>query len=196
MGEDARTTRTKAKIKESFLKLLQQHSYEQISVSDIAKDANINRVTFYTHYIDKACLLADLMEDMKKKFIVDSMEFASRIDNENEIFKFSVGMASALLEAFIANKDLIILLANKENVVIGKILEEQISSFVLILLKKLDQVAPLKYPARYVAAFITPAYISLALKYVTDPNPIPKDEFKAQITELTENIVNNKLFTK
>ena len=196
MKEDVRTTRTKSKIKETFLNLLQRHSYEHISVSDIAKEAGINRVTFYTHYIDKACLLADLMEDMKKKFIVNSIEYAQQIKSQNEVINYSVGMASALLEAFESNKSLIILLADKENGVISKILEEQISSFILVLLKKLDEITPLKYPAKYIAAFIVPAYISLTLKYVTDSNPIPKEEFKAQLIELTENIVNNKLFTK
>lgn len=196
MSEDARTTRTKKKIKESFLKLLQQRSYEQISVSDIAKDANINRVTFYTHYIDKACLLADLMEDMKKKFLLASYEHAQKIDTENEIVRYSVGMATALLDVFDANKELIRLLAEKENAVIRRILEDHISNFVTVLLNKLDQITPLKYPVRYVSAFITPAFISLALKFVTDPNPIPKEEFKKQLTELSENIVKNKLFTK
>ena len=196
MKEDVRTTRTKAKIKETFLNLLQRHSYEHISVSDIAKEAGINRVTFYTHYIDKACLLADLMEDMKKKFIVNSIEYAQQIKSQNEVIKFSIGMASALLESFESNKNLIMLLADKENGVISKILEEQICSFILVLLKKLDEITPLKYPAKYVAAFIVPAFISLTLKYVTDSNPIPKEEFKTQLIELTENIINNKLFTK
>lgn len=196
MKEDVRTTRTKAKIKETFLNLLQRHSYEHISVSDIAKESGINRVTFYTHYIDKACLLADLMEDMKKKFIVNSIEYAQQIKSQNEVIKYSVGMASALLESFESNKNLIMLLADKENGVISKILEEQICSFILVLLKKLDEITPLKYPAKYVAAFIVPAFISLTLKYVTDSNPIPKEEFKTQLIELTENIINNKLFTK
>ena len=196
MAEDIRTTRTKNKIKNAFLTILKTHSYEQITVSDIAKEANINRVTFYTHYIDKACLLADLTEDMKKKFVSDAIGYAKTIDSKDEIFKYSIGLSTALLTMFERNKEIIVLLSEKENGVISKILEEQIGSFVTIILRQLDQYMPLKYPIKYIASFVTPAYISLILKYVTDPNPIPRNEFTKLLSELTENIVKNKIFTK
>lgn len=196
MSEDLRTTRTKNKIKDSFLTLLKNSSYEQITVSDIAKHANINRVTFYTHYIDKACLLADIMEDTKKKFVIDAIEYSSSLNETNEVIKYSIGLASTLVEIFAQNKDVITLLVHKENGVISKVLEEAISSFFLGILNRLNQVMPLKYPPKYVAAFLAPAYISLVMTYLNDKNPIPKEEFKKQVIEITENIISNKLFTK
>ena len=40
---------TKKIIKESLLKLLENKEIHQVTVTDICKDADINRGTFYTH---------------------------------------------------------------------------------------------------------------------------------------------------
>jgi AcrR family transcriptional regulator len=52
-------------ISEAFLKILPQKYFAEISVVDIAQQANINRSTFYAHFLDKE----DLLENMvKEKF--------------------------------------------------------------------------------------------------------------------------------
>lgn len=58
-----RQTPSKAAIKTALLTLLQEKSFEAISVTDIAKRAAINRGTFYLHYLDKF----DLIEQMVKE---------------------------------------------------------------------------------------------------------------------------------
>jgi AcrR family transcriptional regulator len=60
--EDLRITRTKKRIKDALIQLLQEKSYEQITIQDIADKAMINRNTFYLHYLDKA----DLLEKISK----------------------------------------------------------------------------------------------------------------------------------
>lgn len=70
MKNDMRVIRTKKAVREAFLKLLAEKKYENITVRDIAKEAFINRNTFYIHYIDKADLLEKLsdkcLDDLKK----------------------------------------------------------------------------------------------------------------------------------
>ncbi|WP_019377197.1 TetR/AcrR family transcriptional regulator [Virgibacillus halodenitrificans] len=44
---------TKQRIETEFIKLLESEGFERISVKQIAVCANINRGTFYLHYIDK-----------------------------------------------------------------------------------------------------------------------------------------------
>ncbi len=63
MTSDRRIQYTKKAIKESFLKLLNQHHIEKISVKALCIDADINRATFYRHYKD----IYDLFEDIKKE---------------------------------------------------------------------------------------------------------------------------------
>lgn len=48
--EDRRVTRTKSAIREAFFAIACEVPYSKITVTAIAKQANIDRKTFYTHY--------------------------------------------------------------------------------------------------------------------------------------------------
>ena len=52
------------KIEMAFLTLILNHKYEDITISDICKQANVNRSTFYTHYDD----INDLIIKIEGKF--------------------------------------------------------------------------------------------------------------------------------
>lgn len=59
-----RKTDTKQDIKRALMTLLQEKSFDAITVSDITRYAQINRGTFYLHYLDKFDLLEQLMADI------------------------------------------------------------------------------------------------------------------------------------
>lgn len=48
-----RKTNSKYKIEQAFIKLLAAKDYDQISISNLTKVAQINRGTFYLNYLDK-----------------------------------------------------------------------------------------------------------------------------------------------
>ena len=48
--EDRRSKYTRMIIKDTFLELLKEKSYDKINVSQICKNAEITRTTFYLHY--------------------------------------------------------------------------------------------------------------------------------------------------
>ena len=50
--QDRRTRYTRQTIKDTFLELLKQKSFTKITVTEICKNAEINRGTFYLHYYD------------------------------------------------------------------------------------------------------------------------------------------------
>ena len=60
---DLRILRTKKNIYDAFLSLLQEKSFDQITVRDITERAFINRNTFYLHYRDKADLLKSISSE-------------------------------------------------------------------------------------------------------------------------------------
>lgn len=55
--DDRRVSRTRRSIDTAFLALLKQHGYESVGVSDIVREADIGRATFYEHYTSKDDLL-------------------------------------------------------------------------------------------------------------------------------------------
>ena len=50
--EDGRVRYTKMRIRSAFYELLQKTEYEKITVTSICDLAEINRATFYKHYLD------------------------------------------------------------------------------------------------------------------------------------------------
>ena len=65
--------RTKQLIQESFVQILEEKSFESITVGDITKKAEINRGTFYLHYKDKF----DLLDKIEQQLFED---LGNRID--------------------------------------------------------------------------------------------------------------------
>ncbi|WP_127534450.1 TetR/AcrR family transcriptional regulator [Paenibacillus kobensis] len=79
---DTRVVRTRSAIHEAILALLEVMPYSTISVTDIAKKAGVNRVTFYSHYSSKAELLEELMEEKFSEYfaMVDSIKPLKELD--------------------------------------------------------------------------------------------------------------------
>lgn len=61
---DPRAERTRAALKGAVVELLSNTSPESISVSDVVKQAGVNRSSFYVHYSDLHTLFADALEDV------------------------------------------------------------------------------------------------------------------------------------
>lgn len=59
---DARVRYTRMVLEESFLTLLEKKPMERITVTELCQTAQINRATFYKHYLD----VKDLMEKMEE----------------------------------------------------------------------------------------------------------------------------------
>lgn len=58
---DPRIRRTRELLEQALAKLLEEKSFESISVQDITDLATVNRATFYDHYTDKYALLVSMV---------------------------------------------------------------------------------------------------------------------------------------
>lgn len=59
---DSRVLKTEQAIKEAFMELVKEKGYNQVTVSDICKKSDINRNTFYLHYLDKDDLVGKMLK--------------------------------------------------------------------------------------------------------------------------------------
>lgn len=57
MAEDRRITRTKRRLKQALLELIDEVGYESITIEQLTDRADVARSTFYSHYSDKVELL-------------------------------------------------------------------------------------------------------------------------------------------
>ena len=65
--EDARIRYTKMRIRSAFYELMQKTGYDKITVTSICNIAEINRATFYKHYLDVPDLVDKLQNDAVKE---------------------------------------------------------------------------------------------------------------------------------
>lgn len=67
---DRRILRTRRAIEEAFERLIIDNDYDKITVSALAKEANINRKTFYLHYQS----VDDVLDSMASNYARDSLD--------------------------------------------------------------------------------------------------------------------------
>ena len=66
--EDLRVRKTKKAIAEAFMALLEEKTYEEITVNELCDRAGVRRTTFYKHYRDKLDYVACFAKDLRDKF--------------------------------------------------------------------------------------------------------------------------------
>jgi AcrR family transcriptional regulator len=86
MTEDRRITKTKTAIKEAFISIIKKKSAPKITVTEIAKQANIDRKTFYLHY--------DSIEDLINEFYQEITSKLLLILEKNDFFDRSFDITS------------------------------------------------------------------------------------------------------
>jgi AcrR family transcriptional regulator len=57
--EDRRVRRTKRRLKEALMALIEEREYDAITIADLTERADVARSTFYSHYDSKESLLFD-----------------------------------------------------------------------------------------------------------------------------------------
>ena len=97
---DKRELKTKRSIKNAFLKLRSQKDIEQITIKEIAEQAEISKATFYLHYRDIYDLSDTLGAEIMETILKD-------ITNPNNIIDDPAIFTRELVTAFIAQKSMI-----------------------------------------------------------------------------------------
>jgi AcrR family transcriptional regulator len=64
---DRRVKKTKSAIKQSFIKMAKNKDINKIKVSELAELADINRKTFYLHYVDIFAVKEEIQEEFIKQ---------------------------------------------------------------------------------------------------------------------------------
>lgn len=58
-----RTTKTRKSLIEAFVEIVNEKSFEKVTIQDLTERAQINRATFYAHFQDKYDLLDEVIGD-------------------------------------------------------------------------------------------------------------------------------------
>ncbi|MGN0161448.1 MAG: TetR/AcrR family transcriptional regulator [Lachnospiraceae bacterium] len=98
---DRRIEKTRASIRDAYFSLLEKNQSNKVTISEIARQANIDRKTFYLHYNEPEDIMREfaqekineIMEYLKKSYVADQptdvkilFDVLNRILEENMVF--------------------------------------------------------------------------------------------------------------
>lgn len=97
---DLRIQKTKSAVRNAFLELRRKKPVEKITVTELAKLAEINKATFYLHYSDIYSLAEEIEDEM-----IDSI--LSGLHELDKFFDDPKKYTSELLNAFMINRHML-----------------------------------------------------------------------------------------
>ena len=105
--EDKRIQKTKRKLRDTFVQMLQTKSFEQITVTELCEAAKMSRITFYAHYNDKYDLLEALMQQMLEDAQADFEKLQRENNPTRQPQKTYNNILDSILNLFELYKDLL-----------------------------------------------------------------------------------------
>ncbi len=84
-NQDLRVVKTRENIKTTFCNMLKMRPVEKISVTELSRQAKINKSTFYLHYQDIYALYNEVRDDFLQQ-MVESMDYCGLLFLEPEEF--------------------------------------------------------------------------------------------------------------
>lgn len=78
----------KTTIKQTFLRLLEERPYNQITVKQIVQTCGVNRNSFYYHYADLPALVEEIIDEEIGRFVREQSSFSSMEESMSEALSF------------------------------------------------------------------------------------------------------------
>lgn len=175
---DRRVKRTITSIENGFIQLLKKYSLEEITIQQIADEADINRATFYTYYQDKYDLLSNLedKEIERIKANIDYEKLANQQINEfNDLNQIMNNVPNSIIKIILNNIELYEVLFNlKRQSRLEEKLSDTITQNLVTVLNNKTTINNI--PFRYFHSYVSGAMITTLKFWVLDAERIPEDE--------------------
>ena len=176
--EDKRIRRTKKLLRQALTRLMQQKDFQSITVTDVVREADINRGTFYAHYRD----VYDLREKIESEMIAD---FRGMIDD------IHLNGGGSLHPVLMRAVDY---LEENREIVRALVRGTGVEGFGRKMITVLEECHLEMRPFRsvedaYAARFLATGIVGMMEKWITEPQPIPKNE----IVELINRVLTGNL---
>ncbi|MDO5141434.1 MAG: TetR/AcrR family transcriptional regulator [Eubacteriales bacterium] len=171
--EDKRIRRTKKLLRQALTHLMQQKDFQNITVTDVVREADINRGTFYAHYRD----VYDLREQIEAEMIDDFREMIADLrPSEAATLQPVLRRAMDYLEE---NREIVTELIRAGG---GNGFGEKMLGVLEACRLQIDPCRSVEDV--YVARFIACGVVGMLRKWIIEPQPIPKTEMTALMTKV------------
>ena len=194
--EDMRTKRTKKALKKAIASLILEESIETISVTDICNEAEINRVTFYTHYNDKYELLHELLYDLGELIDRENKIYYQQNKTGDSIRDFTNMISHSIYKICFQNKGFIKSLGDNENPVFANMVEDIIIKEGLKTINLMKDKFEFNFPNRFIIEFLLGGFSKLVFEYALNEHDLTEKEFFVYFDKLFYSLLKSEIFFK
>lgn len=169
--EDLRVIRTRKLLSSALKELLQEKSFDKITVNDICDRAMVHRATFYNHFIDKMDLLNYLFDEMQEEVY----QKVVKLDNFSSSKEMYIAIISKIIDYVDLHRQEIKLILKNSTREFQMILFETIKRGIFYLASKCNDGSPYEEILDEVISFFTGGFSRLCIELVLSDKPIKKD---------------------
>lgn len=178
--EDARITKTKAKLVTALKELLSEKSFEDITVNEICERADIRRATFYKSFSDKYAFLKYLVGTLRDDFDKSLSRSEQPVASSSYYIEYIRAIANYLTqnEEMVAN----ILKSEALHLLMGVIEEKNYEDTCERLRKSVGEGLVIHASVETVASMMTGAVTSTILRWIINGRRIPVENLVEEIS--------------
>ncbi len=188
---DLRIVRTKELIRDALIDLIDEKSFDAITVRDITNKAGINRGTFYAHYQDKFDLVATYEDEIIEKIAkIAKQSILAYISSDNTDDFTMFPQAVTLFECFYENGEFLrAILSHKGDLSF----QTRLKDFVWDKLFSKDsedaiyREDKLLVPGEYLAAYISSAHLGVIQQWLNTGKKESPEEMARILFKITVN---------
>lgn len=174
---DLRVIKTKNAIYDALVVLLKDNLFEEIKVSDICKEALINRSTFYAHFEDKYDLVMSLIGNLRKSL----SEELNGISEDLSVREYYLELIKAFLNHVEGKEDIYrSIMMNNKNSIIMDMIHSTISEDVN---KRIDGIVN-GIPGNIVSSFYLGGVVNIGFEWLKSGKTYSKEEMLEYLNKL------------
>ncbi|HIZ80515.1 MAG TPA: TetR/AcrR family transcriptional regulator [Candidatus Mediterraneibacter pullistercoris] len=192
--EDRRITKTKRNLKNAMIGMLSNKDFEHITITELCCEADISRITFYSHYSDKYALLDEIFDDMLR---IGTADYYRRQAEKNPSKKLAAGyvnMLDAILKLYYDRFDFFQHTNPDKNPYLASrlysIILETVEMHTMHVKKRLS----LRYSPRKIAGFV--CYGMLGFVNESHGEDTPLEEIQEEARTLLTDLLKSGILTE
>ncbi|MBE6127531.1 MAG: TetR/AcrR family transcriptional regulator [Erysipelotrichaceae bacterium] len=152
--EDARISRSKKALRESLIQLLQERSFDKVTVKDICAHAGINKMTFYSHYQDKYDLLDDCGKAVASRWLAE-VKARLRDVPVDDLPAFFADTIITATDAAMEMREVILSIDFKSNSLGSEVLSSVLENVIADFVHTFGERYTFAYEEEYIVAFLS-----------------------------------------
>lgn len=175
-AKDPRPARTQAAIIDAIERL--ERSGNQLSVSNIVREADISRSSFYTHFRDLDAVAVHLIADLYRRIEELDADLRPAVPGREA----TEATLNLLLDEIVHRRHLYAAVLGSG--VSGRAYRELLGIFASGARATMETTAPSDVDPDLAAHFLAAGTLATITWWITQPNPAPRDSVHAQLLDL------------